>query len=182
MKKIYIHLAEGFEEIEAITPVDVLRRAGFEVTIVSVTGNKEVTGSHGIKVIADVLFEEVNYSKADLVILPGGMPGSKNLDNHDGLKSMIRQFNHHGKPIAAICAAPMVLGHLGIVKGKKVTCYPGTEIHLEGSRITGKPVEIDGNITTGKGPGAAMPFALSIVEQISGSEASQNLAKQMMVE
>ena len=182
MKKIVIHLADGFEEIEAVTPIDVLRRAGFEVTIVSMNGKKEVAGAHGIAVVADVLFEEVDYNKADLIILPGGMPGSKNLDNHDGLKSAIRQFNHHGKPIAAICAAPMVLGHLGILRGKKVTCFPGTEIHLEGSRVTGKAVEVDGNITTGKGPGAAMQFALSIVEQFSSAEAAKKLAGQMMVE
>jgi protein deglycase len=181
MKKILVHLAEGFEEVEAIAPVDVLRRAGFEVAMVSITGNKLVTGSHGIVIQADQLFEEADYSKADMIVLPGG-PGSKNLDNHEGLKDQIKQFNHHGKPLAAICAAPMVLAHLGILRGKNITCFPGTEIHLEGSRITGKAVEVDGTIITGKGMGVAVKFGLAIVEYFSGKVAAEALAKKIIAE
>jgi len=181
MKKILVYLTEGFEEVEAITPVDILRRAGFEVTMVSITGNKTVTGSHGIAIQADMLFEQSDSTKADMIVLPGG-PGAKNLDNHEGLKAQIKQFNHHGKPLAAICAAPMILAHLGILRGKNVTCYPGTEIHLEGSRITGQAVEVDGTIITGKGLGAAVKFGLAIVEYFSGKEVADALAKKIVAE
>ncbi|HEX2936733.1 MAG TPA: DJ-1/PfpI family protein [Bacteroidales bacterium] len=111
MKKIFIHFAEGFEEIEALAPVDILRRAGCDVTVVSMTGRKEVTSSRGIKIVAEKLFEEMNYAEADMLVLPGGMPGSKNLDEHRGLKDKIVEANKEGKWIAAICSAPMVLGH-----------------------------------------------------------------------
>ena len=181
MKKILVQLTEGFEEVEAIAPVDVLRRAGYEVTMVSLTGNKNVTGSHGITIQSDILFEQADYSKADMILLPGG-PGAKNLDNHEGLKAQIKQFNHHGKPLAAICAAPLVLAHLGILRGKNITCFPGTEIHLEGSRITGQAVEVDGTIITAKGMGVAIKFALAIVEYFSGKEAAEALAKKMIAD
>ena len=121
MKKIFIHLADGFEEVEAITPVDVLRRAGCEVVIVSVTGKKEVRGAHGITVLADRLFEESDYEHADMILLPGGQPGSDNLNRHEGLKKQIIVFHEQDKMIAAICAAPLVLGSAGVLKGKKAT-------------------------------------------------------------
>ncbi len=182
MKKVYIHFADGFEEIEAITPVDVLRRGGCEVTMVSVTGNKLVKGAHGIIFTTDKLFEEVNYNDVDMIILPGGMPGAKNLDNHAGLKAKIVEVNQKGKLVTAICAAPMVLGHLGLLKGKKATCFPGFESDLIGTNSTGKSVEIDGKIITGKGSGVATKFALTLLEALEGKQKADEVKKQMMVE
>lgn len=181
MKTILVHLAEGFEEIEAITPVDVLRRAGFDVKTVSVTGKKQVNGAHQVQFVADLLFEETDYSRADMILLPGGMPGSSNLNSHNGLKAMILEYQKQGKDLAAICAAPMVLGRLGVLKGKKATCYPGFEKELEGAAITGKQAEVDGKVITGRGPGAAMDFALAIVEYYLGKGKALAIANQMMV-
>jgi 4-methyl-5(b-hydroxyethyl)-thiazole monophosphate biosynthesis len=134
-KKIAIHLADGFEEIEAISIIDVLRRADLEVSVVSVTGMLEVSGAHQLRVVADVLFEELNYEKVDMIVLPGGLPGATNLDAHAGLKEQIKQFNAGNKSLAAICAAPLVYGNLGILNGKKAVCYPGFEKYLKGAEI-----------------------------------------------
>jgi 4-methyl-5(b-hydroxyethyl)-thiazole monophosphate biosynthesis len=182
MKKIYIHFADGFEEIEALAPVDILRRAGCEVTMVSVMNRKEVTSSRGVKIIADKLFEEVDYNEADMLVLPGGMPGSKHLDKHEGLKNKLVEHNKNGKWLAAICAAPMVLGHLGLLKGKHATCYPGNEPDLIGAIFTDKPVVKDGNIVTAKGAGVSVPFGLTLAEVLVGKEKSNEVAKKMMVE
>lgn len=181
MKKIAVHLAEGFEEIEAISIIDVLRRAGFDVDVVSVTGNLEVNGSHGIKVIADVVFEEVDYDPVDMIVLPGGMPGSNNLNNHGGLKKQILSFHEKGKPLGAICAAPLVFGDLGILKGTAATCYPGFENRLTGAETTGNAVEQSGTIVTGKGAGVAIHFALKIVEMLKGKELAKELGAKMIV-
>ncbi len=181
MKKIIVFLATGFEEIEAITPVDVWRRAGFDVKTISVTGEKTVTGSHGIPVIADYLFEKSICKDADLLFLPGGMPGSANLDKHEGLRSVILDFNKENKYITAICAAPFVLGHNGILIDKKATCYPGYEKELSGAEATGKSIEKDGKIITGKGPGVAMKFALEIVSVLKTNSDADKLAEQMQV-
>ena len=182
MKKVLIHFANGFEEVEAITPVDVLRRAGCEVITVSVTGKKEVTSTRGVTVLADKLFEEVDYSQADLIILPGGQPGSDNLNKHEGLKKQIRAFHDQGKLISAICAAPLVLGSMGILNGKRATCYPGVESRLTGATCTGNAVEIDGNIITGKGPGVALKFSLTLVEKLVDKAKAEELKKAMIVE
>jgi len=182
MKEVFIYFAEGFEEVEAITPVDVLRRAGCEVTTVSVTGKKEVTSTRGVSVLADALFEDVDYAKADLILLPGGQPGSDNLNKHEGLKKQIRAFHSQGRMIAAICAAPLVLGSAGVLKGKRATCYPGCEDLLTGATCTGNAVEIDGNIITGKGPGLAMKFSLTLVEQLIGKAKADELRRAMVVE
>jgi 4-methyl-5(b-hydroxyethyl)-thiazole monophosphate biosynthesis len=182
MKKVFIHLANGFEEVEAITPVDVLRRAGCEVTIISVTGKREVTSARGVAVQADSLFENMDYSLADMILFPGGQPGSDNLTRHAGLKKIIFEFNRQGKMIAAICAAPMVLANAGILEGKRITCFPGTESALKGAICTGNAVEIDGNITTGKAAGAAMKFSLALTEQLVGKPRAEELKKAMYVE
>jgi 4-methyl-5(b-hydroxyethyl)-thiazole monophosphate biosynthesis len=182
MKKVYIHFADGFEEIEALAPVDILRRAGCEVTIVSIMGHKEITSSRGVKIIADKLFEEMNYAEADMLVLPGGMPGSKNLDEHEGLKIKIMEANKNGKWLGAICAAPMVLGHLGLLKGKKATCYPGNEPDLIGASCTGKSVEKDGNIITSKGAGVSIQFGLALAEVLVGKEKANEVKIKMMVE
>lgn len=181
IKKIAVHLAEGFEEIEAVSIIDVLRRAKFQVSVISVTENLEVTGSHGIKIMADQLFSAVNYDIIDMIVLPGGMPGTTNLNNHLGLREQILNFSESQKPLAAICAAPLVFGNLGILKGKKATCYPGFENQLNGAVVTNENIVIADNIITGKGVGVAIEFALSIVEMIKGKKYAHELAKKMIV-
>lgn len=181
MKNIAVHLAEGFEEIEATSIIDVLRRAEFKVNIVSITGTFEVKGSHDITILADSLFEDVDYSNIDMIVLPGGMPGAANLKAHSGLREEILNFNDMGKPLGAICAAPMVIGNLGILKDKNATCYPGFEDELHGAVITGNDVELAGNVVTGKGAGVAIKFALKIVEMIRGKKEADELAKKMIV-
>ena len=180
MKKILIHLANGFEEIEAITLIDVLRRAGCEVVTVSVTGKLEVTGAHGITLLADKLFDESDYGQTDMIVLPGGQPGSDNLNRHEGLRKQITTFHQQGKLLAAICAAPLVLGSTGVLKGKKATCYPGVESQLTGATCTGNAVEVDGNIITGKGPGLALSFSLALVEKLIGKSKVEELRKAMI--
>lgn len=180
-KKIAVHLADGFEEIEAISIIDVLRRAGLNVVTVSVTGKLEVNGAHQIKVLADKLFESVDYSEIYMIVLPGGMPGASNLNAHEGLKQKIRTFVAENKQLAAICAAPLVFGNLGILAGKQAVCYPGFESHLKGAEILQVPVVDSGNIITGRGPGAAIQFALKIVEKLGSTEKAELLASQMLV-
>jgi 4-methyl-5(b-hydroxyethyl)-thiazole monophosphate biosynthesis len=183
MKKIItVHLANGFEEIEAISIIDVLRRAEIEVLVVSVTGEIEVTGAHQVKITADVLFDQVDYDEIYMIVLPGGMPGAANLDSHSGLKSVIRKFNAENKPLAAICAAPLVYGNLGILEGKQVVCYPGFEKFLKGAEVLSVPVVESDNFITGRGPAAAINFALKIVEKAVSIEKAEQLRRQMLVE
>ena len=180
--KIAVHLAEGFEEIEAISIIDVLRRADLEVIIVSIMNDLKVTGSHRIQVVADKLFDDVDYDFVDMIVLPGGMSGAKNLNNHNGLKKQIECFNKKVKFLGAICAAPLVFGELGILKDKKATCYPGFENYLHGAEITGTSTEIAGNIITGKGPGVAVQFAINIVEMLLGPAPANQLAVEMIIQ
>ena len=181
-KRIAVHLADGFEEIEAISIIDILRRADIEVIVVSVTGKLEVAGAHRIKVLADTLFEDVDYNDLFMIVLPGGMPGASNLDAHTGLKNQIKQFDQQNRPIAAICAAPMVLGNLGILKGKQAVCYPGFENYLEGAEVLTVPVVESGNVITGRGIGTVMEFALMIVEKAVSADKAGLIAKQILVE
>ncbi|OPL09884.1 MAG: thiamine biosynthesis protein ThiJ [Firmicutes bacterium ML8_F2] len=176
-----VHLAEGFEEIEAVTIIDVLRRAEIPVIVVSVTGKHKVTGSHDITVTADQLFEDIDYGKVGMIILPGGMPGSANLKEHAGLRNKILKFKNEGRLLGAICAAPMVFGSLGLLEHKKATCYPGFENYLTDAEVTGNDVEVSGKIITGKGPGVAIHFALKIAEIIKGKETSDNLAADLQL-
>ena len=166
---IYVHLAEGFEEIEALTAVDVLRRASIDVQTVSVTGNRVVTGTHGVPVTADILYEDAEYEDCEMIVLPGGMPGAANLQAHEGLLTHIKCFAENGKKLAAICAAPMILGHCGIM-----------EDTLTGAQATGAAVTVDGNIITGRGPALAMEFALALVEAIKGKAASDEIAEDLL--
>ena len=182
MKTIFVFLAEGFEEIEALTPVDVLRRAGLSVQTVSVMDEQVVAGAHGVPVLADKMFAEINPEDAEMILLPGGLPGATNLDAHEGLSRMILDFAAAEKPLAAICAAPLVLGNRGLLQGKKATCYPGFEIYLQGAEYTAALVEKDGNIITGKGPGAAMEFAFAIVEKYCGIDKVNELKQGMMIQ
>ena len=182
MKNLYIQLAEGFEETEAVTIIDVLRRAGLSVISVSVTGNRMVKGSHNIEIMADILFEEVDFTTGEMIILPGGMPGSKNLNEHEGLRKQILDYQERGKYLAAICAAPIVFGNLGILEGKKAVCYPGYESHLVGADVRSNPYVVDSNIITGRGVGAALQFSLEIVRILKGEESAIQLRKAMLIE
>jgi len=165
MGKVYIFLAEGFEEIEALTVVDLLRRAQIEINMVSITGSLQVTGSHQISVMADVLFEDAKFDDADMLVLPGGLPGTINLMKHEGLDKLLRKFHSESKNMAAICAAPTILGNKGLLEGKKATCYPGCENELTGSTVLYDDVVIDGNIITSRGLGTAIDFALAIIKK-----------------
>lgn len=168
MKKVALFLAHGFEEIEAFATIDILRRAEISVDTVSITDEKKVTGAHGITVMADKTFTQLVFSTVDVLVLPGGMPGAKNLNEHEALKKQVKIFVEKGKSVASICAAPMVLGGLKLLDGKKATCYPGFEPELIGAKTTGEKVVVDGNVITGKGPGFAFDFALQLVEIIAG--------------
>lgn len=178
-KDILVYLTTGFEEIEALATVDILRRAGLSVKTVSLVGNKEVVGSHQIPVIADILFEDVNLNEVELLVLPGGTP---KFDDHNGLKKHILEFNSRGKNIAAICASPMVFGGLGLLRGKRATCYPGFEKYLEGATLaTTEAVVIDGNIVTGRGPGLTLDFALTLVEIVAGKTKRDEVASGLLL-
>lgn len=181
MIKIAVPLAEGFEEIEAVSIIDVLRRAEIEVTVISITGKSEVTGSHNIKIITDQLFEDVNFEDFNMIVLPGGIPGAINLKNHAGLQKHILDFHKRDKHLGAICAAPLVFGNLGILKNETATCYPGFENELKGAKVTGENVEISGQFVTGKGAGVAINFALKIVEMLKGENLAADLAKKMIL-
>lgn len=182
MKTIFVFLADGFEEIEALAPVDILRRAGLSVKTVSVMDEQVVAGAHGIPVLADVMFYEINAEDAEMILLPGGLPGATNLDAHQGLSQMILDFAKEEKPLAAICAAPLVFGNRGLLEGKMATCYPGFETYLKGAQYTAALVEKDGNFITGKGPGAAMEFAFAIVEKYCGMDKVNELKQGMMIQ
>lgn len=176
---IYLFLAEGFEEVEAIATLDVLRRAGVEVKTVGVTG-PVVTGSHGVPVTADLAPEDAIMGQdLDGVILPGGMPGTKNLEASDLVKDFLRYCRERGLLMAAICAAPSVLGHLGYLNGKKATCFPGFETELQGAVFTGDSVTEDGNVITGNGAGAAHLFGEAIAARYVGREAAHNVLVNM---
>mgnify|MGYP002555592629 FL=1 len=180
MSRLAIFLAAGFEEIEALTVVDLCRRSGLEIDMVSITEERRVTGSHGICVEADTVFAKATFEQYEMLILPGGMPGTKNLEAHGGLMEKLDTFFEEGKYIGAICAAPSVLGHRGILKGKKACCYPGFEEQLEGAEVTGAPVEKDGKVITSRGMGTAIDFGLAIVETFCGKEQADNLAKSII--
>ena len=179
---VLVHLAEGFEEIEALTVVDLLRRVDIPVKSVSVTGEKTVTGAHGISVNADEVFETVSYDACSMIVLPGGLPGTFGLQDHEGLGQQIKAFAAAGKPVAAICAAPLVLGHHDVLAGRKATIYPGMESHLAGGVPVDEKVVIDGSMITSQGPGTAMDFALAIVEFIRGEETAAELKRDLLLE
>lgn len=178
--KIIVPLAEGFEEIEAVTIIDVLRRAGLDVTTAAVRANP-VRGSHGVTVEADRALADLKAVDYNCIVLPGGMPGSDNLRHSDAVLSYVKHIFSKGGTVAAICAAPIVLAKAGVLYGKKVTCYPGYESVLEGATVTGAPVEADGAVVTGRGAGCAIPFALELVRLFSGGKAAQELREAMQV-
>ena len=176
MAKVYIFLADGFEEIEALSVVDLLRRAAIEISMVSITGRLEVKGAHRISVLSDILFENANIADADLLVLPGGMPGTVHLMDHEGLDNLLRDFHMRKKNIAAICAAPSVLGSKGILAGKKATSYPGFESKLTDSIVTNLDVVEDGNVITSRGLGTAIDFSLSLIDKLIDKNAARRIA------
>ena len=177
MSRIAVFLADGFEEIEALTVVDICRRAGIVVDMVSVKEEKEVTGSHGISVKADMLFGEVNFEKPDMLVLPGGMPGTRKLEAHQGLMEQLDAFYAAGKYVAAICAAPTVMGHRGILKGRKACCYPGMEEKLTGAEVVYDSVAVSDHVITSRGMGCAIDFGLAITSALCGEDKAEELAK-----
>lgn len=177
---VYIFMAQGFEAIEFTTPLDMLIRAGIPVRTVSVTGELLVKSSQNIPIMADALFEDVDFADADMLILPGGQPGATNLANHKGVELLLRQFMDADKPVAAICAAPMVLGGHGLIDGRKVTTYPGCEPGLGNAICTGALVEQDANLITGKGPAAAVEFANAIIRLLRSEELQKEVCSKMM--
>lgn len=176
MSRIAVFFANGFEEIEALTVVDLCRRAGIDTEMVSATGQRQVTGAHKIIITADKLFEEVNFDALDMIVLPGGMPGTKNLEAHPGLMEQLDRFYAEGKYVSAICAAPSVLGHRGILKGRRACCYPGFEEHLDGAEVSFDNVCVSGNVITSRGMGTAISFALAIIGSLIGQQEASDLA------
>lgn len=176
MNQIGIFFGEGYEEIEALTVVDICRRAGLDIQMISVTGEKIVTGSHKIPVTMDCLIDEIDFEKLDMIVLPGGMPGTKNLEACEELMKQVDAFNQGGKYVAAICAAPSILGHRGILQGKIACCYPGFEEHLIGATVTKNEVEVSEKVITSRGMGCAIPFSLKIVELLLGEQIAKELS------
>lgn len=173
---VYAMLADGFEEVEALAVVDVLKRADMDVKMISLNGKEIVTGTHGIGVVADLKFAQADFNQCDLIFLPGGMPGTIHLQEHAGLIKQIKEFAEQGKWLAAICAAPSVFGSLGLLEGKKAVCFPGFEKYLTGAEIMDERVVLDGHIFTSRGMGTALDLGLAIVGQIKGKEAEEELA------
>ena len=178
---VYIHLAEGFEEVEALTVCDMLRRADIPCQLVSVGNDIFVKGAHHITVKADILIKDANYENADAIVLPGGMPGTTGLMECEYLKKQILKFNSEGKKVCAICAAPMILGRLGIIKGKEATIYSGMEDEIAGSVVTHKDCVASGNIITANGPGSAAKFGAAIIASLKGEKAAETVLKGMLL-
>lgn len=181
MKESYVFLADGFEEVEALTCVDVLRRAGMPVTTVSINPGLEVTGAHGVIVLADSLYDGNDYADAEWLVLPGGIPGAPNLAAHEPLcRELVAHLDRGGR-VAAICASPaVVLAPLGILDGREAVCYPGMEAGIGGVNWKNGPVAVDGNVVTGNGPAAAAPFALTLVAQSLDGDAARAVSQGML--
>ncbi len=178
---IYLFLANGFEEIEALCPLDLLRRAGLEVTTVGVGGDM-IVGSHGIAVQADIPDTMFRDSKPEMVILPGGMPGAKNLDESKTVEAALRAASANGAPLAAICAAPMILGKRGYLRGREAICFPGFEEFLEGATLSESRVVRDGNVITAAGMGVALEFGLALVAALKGQPAADALRRAVLAD
>ncbi len=177
METIFVFLSDGFEEIEALGTVDILRRAGLNVCTISMNDDLSVKTAHEVILQADELFDNADYTKSELLILPGG---SMKLNDYPTLKEVLKIHNAKGKYIAAICAAPAVLGCAGLLHGRRVTCYPGFEGYCEGAEITGELCTVDGNIITGKGPAATLPFAYTLTEMFAGKHIADQLREGMI--
>ncbi|MDR3252917.1 MAG: DJ-1/PfpI family protein [Tannerella sp.] len=180
--KALVFFADGFEEIEGFGTVDILLRGGVEVCMVSVTDSVQVFGAHDICTVTDAFLEEIDVIKScDAFILPGGGPGSIALNEHEGLRSVLVEQCDAGKLIAAICAAPRVLGSLGLLEGRRATCYPGIEPELTGANIVAEAVVVDGNIITARGPAAVFDFGLAILRYLQGDSIADQVAKDLLL-
>ncbi len=175
---VYVFLADGFEETEAIAPIDIMRRSGVEVKTVGI-GGKTVTSSHGVTVTADLSEDEAVFEGLQGIMLPGGMPGTLNLEGSATVQKFIDHAAENGLYMCAICAAPSVLGHKGLLKGRKATCFPGFEKDLIGAEVTSLPAVCDGKVITGKGAGAAIEFGLLISEKLCGKDVSKKVRESM---
>lgn len=182
MAKVYEFLADGFEEVEALAPVDVLRRGGIDVKTVSTTGTDHATSAHGVAIKADLRIEEADFADADLLLLPGGMPGAANLLEHHGVTDALLAHAAKGRLIGAICAAPMVLGRLGLLRGRRATCYPGFEHQLEGATYTASLVTVDGPFITGEGPAASFEYAYTLLTILRDEPTTAAIREGMMYE
>ena len=181
MAKVYLFLADGFEDIEALTVVDLMRRAGISIQTVAIGEEKKVETSHGITLFADSVFAECDFSDLDLLVLPGGQPGTRHLSEHQGLCQLLKETAKEGKRIAAICAAPTVLAGLGLLDGRRATSYPGVRSQIEGvCTYLEDPVVVDGNVTTSRGLGTAIDFSLCLIAQLMGQEKADEIAKSIV--
>ncbi len=180
MSKIAMFFAKGFEEVEALTVVDICRRLGLGIDMVSVTEEGSVESSHGVTVKMDKIFSQADFDSYDMLLLPGGMPGTKNLEACGKLMEQVDAFYAAGKYIGAICAAPSIFGHRGILKGRRACCFPGFESHLEGATVTAGPVEIDGHVITSRGMGTAIDFGLAVAGIFCGQDKAAELAEKIV--
>ena len=180
MSEVCVFLADGFEEIEALTVVDLLRRAKVYVDTVSITDDYTVRGAHGIPVQTEDLITEIDFKESDMIVLPGGMPGTLHLGEHKGVQNILKDFHNEKKNIAAICAAPSVLGKYGILEGRRACCYPSFETQLTGAEVVFEPVVQDGHIVTSRGMGTAIPFALKLTEVLCGAKAANEVKESIL--
>jgi 4-methyl-5(b-hydroxyethyl)-thiazole monophosphate biosynthesis len=180
MSKVYIFLADGFEDIEGLTVVDLMRRAGIEIETVSIKDTKEVTTSHQIRLLTDRTFGETDFADADMLVLPGGMPGTKYLGEYQPLTDLLTDFYEKGGRIAAICAAPTVFGKLGFLNGRKATAYPSCMEGLTGAEAVEDRVVVDGNVTTSRGLGTAIDFSLCLIGQLLGQEKAAKISESIV--
>lgn len=180
MKKVYVFLADGFEEIEGLTVVDLLRRAGIDVTTVSIKEDTTVMGSHRIPIGADISWYQADCRDGDMLVLPGGGVGTQNLEKFAPLGSLVKEFAEAGKDVAAICAAPRILGGLGLLEGRKATSYPSEMGKLTGAVTVEDSVAVDGNIITSRGMGTAIDFSLVLISRLADEEKSREIAKSVI--
>lgn len=179
--KVGVFLADGLEMIEGLTVVDCLRRAGFEVTTISIMPHNPVVSGHDVKIYADAMFDDVDFDAFDAVVLPGGGVGTQNLGAHAGVVKTIKEYDAAGKVVAAICAAPTVLSAAGLLEGKKATCYPGCEAQFTENVIyTPEPAVTEGNIITGRSMGQAIPFSLALITKLAGEELANQIKEEIV--
>lgn len=179
-KKVYIFLADGFEDIEGLTVVDLMRRADIDIKTVSIKKSKEITTSHGITMLTDLTFAETDFTDADMLVLPGGMPGTKYLNEYQPLCNLLADFYKKGGKVAAICAAPTVLASLGFLEKRRATAYPSCMEGLAGAERSLESVVVDGNVTTSRGLGTAVDFALSLIGQLLGEKKADEIAESVV--
>lgn len=180
MKKVGVFFGTGYEEIEALTVVDLLRRVNIEVQCISIDNQKQVTGSHNIKVEMDAGIDEVDFDSLDMIVCPGGMPGTRNLEACEGLTKQIKHFYESGKLIGAICAAPSIFGHMGLLKGRKACIFPGMEEELTGAKVVFDEVVQSEHVITSRGMGTAIAFGLKIIENLLDKETAKTLGEKIV--